>query len=330
MTTGEDAGRDGGRTAARWAVVGCTAAVAALIVVVPWLLRDRLPDRLATHWSGGAAPDGSMPFRAASLFPAAIWLLVVLAVGLRWRRSWPTRRTWVPVALAPTATILVGAQISVVLANLDRTHWHDARQPTAGIAVTLALAALTGVVTWRLTVRSAATAPPAPGPELPLADDEQVVWFSRVSNPWLQLLAALTGLLTVATAVALALGLAAPAALWPVLLGGAVVSVATALCSSVQAKVSEAGLDVAFGPFGRPTRRWAPAAIESARAEQRLPSQVGGWGYRLSSLGTTVMLRAGDCLVIRPRGRRTDFAVSVDDAERGAALLNALRARQRP
>ncbi|MFH9403457.1 hypothetical protein [Streptomyces sp. NPDC017638] len=29
----------------------------------------------------------------------------------------------------------------------------------------------------------------------------------------------------------------------------------------------------------------------------------------------------------RTAGRRSDFAVSVDDAERGAALLNALRAR---
>ncbi|GAA3089600.1 hypothetical protein GCM10020254_38220 [Streptomyces goshikiensis] len=34
------------------------------------------------------------------------------------------------------------------------------------------------------------------------------------------------------------------------------------------------------------------------------------------------MLRAGECLVIRAGGK--EFAVSVDDAERGAALLNSL------
>lgn len=50
---------------------------------------------------------------------------------------------------------------------------------------------------------------------------------------------------------------------------------------------------------------------------------MGGWGYRLSGLGTTVMLRRGECLVIRPR-QGAEFAVSVDDAERGAALLNTL------
>ncbi len=43
----------------------------------------------------------------------------------------------------------------------------------------------------------------------------------------------------------------------------------------------------------------------------------------MSGLGTTVMLRSGECLVVRTiKGK--DFAVSVDDAERGAALLNSL------
>ncbi|WP_328793045.1 MULTISPECIES: hypothetical protein [unclassified Streptomyces] len=45
-------------------------------------------------------------------------------------------------------------------------------------------------------------------------------------------------------------------------------------------------------------------------------------------MGTTLMLRSGECLVIHVR-RGGEFAVSVDDAERGAVLLNALSA-QRP
>ncbi|MFA7766167.1 hypothetical protein ACGFNX_29425 [Streptomyces sp. NPDC048723] len=35
-----------------------------------------------------------------------------------------------------------------------------------------------------------------------------------------------------------------------------------------------------------------------------------------------MLLRRGACLVIRAKGK--DFAVGVDDAERGAALLNSL------
>ncbi|TGZ16770.1 hypothetical protein DV517_17430 [Streptomyces sp. S816] len=326
MTDGHD-GRDGLGRAVRWALVGGTAAVAALVAGLPWLQRDRLPDRLATHWSGGPAPDGSMPLWSASLVPAAVWLVLALALSVRGRRSWAGPRSWLPIALAPTGVVLVGAQISIVRANLDRADWHQARQPGWWIAVTLALAAAAGVLAWRLTVRATATAPLAGAPELDLARDERLVWFSRTANPWLQSLSAVAGLVAVGAALGLALGLAPAATLWPVCAACAVLALAGGVSSSVRAKVSEAGLEISFGPLGWPVRRWTPDALESAHAERRLPSQVGGWGYRLSGLGTTVMLRAGDCLVVRPRGRRSDFAVSVDDAERGAALLNALRAR---
>ncbi|MEU4924944.1 DUF1648 domain-containing protein [Streptomyces yokosukanensis] len=331
MTTGGHAaapngggGKGGHGRAARWVRAGSVAAVAALLAALPWAAHGRLPDRLATHWSGGDTPDGSMPLWAAALFPAGFWLLIAVAVSVRWRCSWPAVRPWRVLALAPTATVLVGAQASVVRANLDRTDWHAAREPALDIVLILASAAVAGVVAWLSSTRSTPT-PATPAPELRLPEGQRLVWFSRTANPWLQLVATLTGLIAAGALVALAVGLARPAGLWPVCAVCAVASLAGAAFSSVQAKVSEAGLEVSFGPLGWPTRRWSPAAIESARAEHRLPSQVGGWGYRLSGLGTTVMLRAGDCLVIRPRGRHADFAVSVDDAERGAALLNALR-----
>ncbi|MFI9250487.1 DUF1648 domain-containing protein [Streptomyces sp. NPDC053069] len=325
MTDGD--GPEGGRSrATRWGTAGCVAAVAALLAGLPWAAHDRLPDRLATHWSGGSAPDGSSPLWAVSLFPAGLWLLIALGVSVRRRRSRPAVRPWRAIALAPTATSLVGAQASLVRANLDRADWHEAREPALDIVLILAGMAVAGVLAWRWSTRpGTASAPGTPGLNLP--EGERLVWFSRAANHWLQLLAALAGLVAAGALVALAVGPADPTALWPVCGCCCVAALACAAFSSVQAKVSEAGLEVSFGPLGWPVRRWSPAAIESARSEHRLPSQVGGWGYRLSGLGTTVMLRAGDCLVIRPRGRRTDFAVSVDDAERGAALLNALRQR---
>ncbi|MFI9245528.1 DUF1648 domain-containing protein [Streptomyces sp. NPDC053086] len=322
--TGKDTGAEPhGHTARRW-LVASTATVTAVLAGVPWAAHDRLPGRLATHWSGGDTPDGSMPLWAASLFPAAVWLLVALPVSLRWRRSRPAARPWRAMALAPTGAVLVGAQVSVVRANLDRADWHEARMSVLGVVLPMALAAVAGAITWRLTTLPTA-APAATARALDLPEGERLVWFSRTANPALRLLAAVAGLLAAAALVTLAAGLVNPAGLWPVCVVCTVTALTVTAFSSVQAKVSEAGLEVSFGPLGWPARRWAPAAIESARAERRLPSQVGGWGYRFSGLGTTVMLRAGDCLVIRPRGRRTDFAVSVDDAERGAALLNALR-----
>ncbi|WP_318202377.1 DUF1648 domain-containing protein [Streptomyces sp. SCL15-4] len=324
--TGEGSGpAPRGRTT-RWWPLGATAAVTAVLAGLPWAARHRLPGRLATHWSGGGTPDGSLPLWAASLVPAGVWLLVALTTGVRPRRTTAAAHPWRAIALAPTGAVLVGAQVSVVRVNLDHTDWHQARQPVLTVVLLGALAVAAGVTAWRLTPRpAAAPATAAPAPELP--EGERLVWFSRTANPWLGLLAAVAALVAAVALIALAAGLAEPAALWPVCAVSAVTSLAGATFSSVRAKVSEAGLEVSFGPLHRPARRWAPAAIESARAEHRLPSQVGGWGYRVSGLGTTVMLRAGDCLVIRPRGRRSDFAVSVDDAERGAALLNALRAR---
>lgn len=309
----------------RWWPTGAAVGVTAVLAGLPWALRDRLPDRPATHWSGGGTPDGSLPLWAACLVPAGVWLLTVLATSVRPRRSDATARPWRLMTLAPTAAVLVGAQVSVVRANLDHTDWHQARQPVLGVVLIGALAAVAAVAAWRFTPRPAAV--PAAAPTLEVPEGERLVWFSRTANPWLLLLAAIAGLVAVVALAALAVGLADPAGLGTACAASAVVALGCAVFSSVQAKVSEAGLEVSFGPLGWPVRRWSPAAIETARAERRLPSQVGGWGYRISGLGTTVMLRAGDCLVIRPRGRRADFAVSVDDAERGAALLNTLRTR---
>ncbi|MFJ8541600.1 DUF1648 domain-containing protein [Streptomyces sp. NPDC093586] len=309
-----------------------TAGVTAVLAGLPLVVRDRLPDRLATHWGlDGGTPDGSMPLWAASLFPALLWLVTAAAATVPLLRTGPaTARPWTAAVLLPVGIVLGGAQAAVVRANLDRADWHEARQPTAWVVAVLGAAVLAGVGGWlagtRRAAASADTAAAGPdGPSLDLPEGRRLVWFSRTANPWLQLLAALTGLVAVAALVALTGGLADPGGLWALFAGCAVASLACALCSSVQARVSERGLEVSFGPLGRPTRRWAPDDIETARAETRGPAQVGGWGYRLNGLGTTVMLRAGDCLVVRPRGRRTEFAVSVDDAERGAALLNALR-----
>ncbi|WP_342746358.1 DUF1648 domain-containing protein [Streptomyces monashensis] len=270
-----------------------------------------------------------MPLWAAAVFPAGVWLLTGLAVSLSRLRARAGARPWRGIVLAPTGTALVGAQAAVVRANLGRTDWHEARQPAWAVVLILALTGAALAVAWRIAVNVASTTPATAPPELDLPEDERLAWFSHTANPWLQSLSAVTCLVAAGTLVALGIGLARPATLWFVFAVCGVIALACGVFSSVRAKVSEAGLEVAFGPLGWPVRRWSPAAIESARAEQRRPSEVGGWGYRLSGLGTTVMLRAGDCLVVRPRGRRSDFAVSVDDAERGAALLNSLRRRGR-
>ncbi|MFI8387580.1 DUF1648 domain-containing protein [Streptomyces sp. NPDC085540] len=307
----------------RWGVAVWAAVITAVLVALPWAASRRLPERLATHWGAGSGgPDGSMPLWAAAFFPALIWVVLVLLIVVlgRWRGG-------ATAGLLSGGVLLVGAQVSVVRANLDHTDWRQADSVSAWVVGMVAAAAVAGLVEWAVIRRGrAATSRVAvSGPSMEIPAGERFVWLSRTTNPWLHWIGALAGLLVLAAVLATVSGLVdAP---WPVVAPFAVVCVAVLACASVQARVTEKGLSVAFGPVGWPVRRWSAQDIESARAESRTPGQVGGWGYRLSGLGTTVMLRSGECLVIHPR-RGHEFAVSVDDAERGAALLNALSAQR--
>ncbi len=305
-------------------MIGVTAVPAAL----PFAASGRLPDRLATHW-GGSSPNGSMPLWAAALLPALAWAASALCIAFVGRRGGFPSGPWVGASLLSGGVFLAGAQASIVRANLDLTDWRDAAPVGTGVAITAAVAAAAGTLGWLAGRRTAPpTTPdrPAEGDVMEIPAGERRVWLSRLSNPWLHLTGALTGLVAAAGAVAAAGGLIGVE--WALVTPFAIASLGMFAFASVQARVTEAGLEVAFGPLGWPARRWAAGDIVSARVENRGPAQVGGWGYRLSGLGTTVMLRSGECLVVHPR-KGSEFAVSVDDAERGATLLNTFASRRR-
>ncbi|GAB7187185.1 DUF1648 domain-containing protein [Kitasatospora sp. Ki12] len=322
-------GRPAGR-GARWGAAAWSLGVLALLIALPLAARHRLPDPLATHW-GGRDPDGSMSLTWAALFPALVWLVLVAVAALLQRYCAEQAPGCGAAALASGGVLLTGAQTAVVHANLDRARWQDAAPMGVEVVLVLAATAVAGALAWlagRGTGRAADGRPeehPTAGtPALDVPEGERFVWLSRAVNPWLQLLAAVLGLVAVAGVLVAASGLTGLD--WSVALSFALPALAVLVCSSVQARVTARGLTVGFGPFGRPARRWSPEELVSARAEVRTAAQAGGWGYRVNRLGTTVMLRGGECLVVRTR-RGTDFAVSVDDAERGAALLNAVIAR---
>lgn len=308
---------------ARWGAAIWAVGVLAVLAALPSAASSRLPDRLATHW-GGASPDGSMALWMAALFPALIWGVLTLSIAFAARRGGAPSGAWAGAVLLSGGVFLAGTQASIVRANLDRADWKDAGSVGTGVAITAAAAVAAGALGWlagRHTRIPAPTEQPAGGDVMEIPAGERLVWLSRTSNPWLHLTAALTGLVAAAAVVAGAGGLIGWQ--WALIAPFAIASVLVLCYSSVQARVTEAGLEVSFGPLGWPVRRWTGQDIVSARAERRTPAQVGGWGYRLSGLGTTVMLRAGECLVVHPR-KGPGFAVSVDDAERGAALLNAV------
>lgn len=53
------------------------------------------------------------------------------------------------------------------------------------------------------------------------------------------------------------------------------------------------------------------------------PGDWGGWGWRMSLQGRAILIRGGEGLRIQ-RGKK-NFYITVDDAARGAALIEAYR-----
>ncbi|MEI5099386.1 hypothetical protein RB200_13255 [Streptomyces sp. PmtG] len=178
--------------ASRWraGVAAGGAAVLAVLLALPLAAGHRLPDRLATHWSAGAdRPDDSMPLWAAALLPALLWAALVIGVLLAGRRA----DAWSPAALLSTGVCLVGAQASIVRANLDHAHWRDADGVTVWVvAVAVASLAAAGLgIRLGRRLRPAAPAPAA-APRLDIPPGERVVWLSRATSPWMRALAALS------------------------------------------------------------------------------------------------------------------------------------------
>ncbi|MEV4164051.1 hypothetical protein [Nonomuraea dietziae] len=305
--------------------------VTAVLVGVPLALRDRLPDPLATHWSG-AGPDNHMSFTQNLLFTVAM-ALVALAImvgvalhGQAFERRLSRAYWWG--FLVGWGLFVIGMELSIVYSNLDVSDWTRARPLGWGVAATMAVAAAGGVLAGYL-LRGAPDQAPEPGeapPRLRLKAGQRSVWVSRVSNAWLAALAVVSGVGALVLGVSTALGLMEGAAFG--LLGVSVILlVAGLLTSSATVRITQDGVAIGFGPLGWPVRRIGLSKIESAWSEVRHPSQVGGWGLRGVPGMAAIMLRGGDCLVLRYHSGG-QLVVSIDDAARGAALLNALLAER--
>ncbi|WP_182897323.1 DUF1648 domain-containing protein [Microbispora sp. H10830] len=333
MTDPQDTSVTGFRTrfllaAAAWAVL-----VAAVLVAVPLAFAGRLPDPLATHWGPSGRPDGSMAFATFVLFTVVLWAVVAgIGAAAAARGRAPVRRApraWFCAGLAWAGAFTVITQAFTIAANLDRGHWTRAAGLSWQVAVVVAAPIALGALGWLAGRRGpdVPSEPPQRGPLIDLDPGKRPVWVSTAAAPWA------TRLALVALATAVALAGAAMSGLfgggWGAVVPLALVGVVGLAVSSVSVRVVPEALTVSVGPLRWPSRRVRLDRVERAWVEERYPAQVGGWGYRGLPGRATIMIRGGECLVVRyTSGGR--LAITVDDAETGAALLNALIARQRP
>ncbi|WP_248959452.1 hypothetical protein [Sphaerisporangium perillae] len=310
------------------------AAVTGALVAVPLALRDRLPEPLASHWGPSGLPDDAMSFWPSLAVNLLVWALFAgFAVYVTLRRDaarYRARRRGVGAMLGGGAAFVLGLQWTTLAANLDRAGWQAAGELGGKVFIVLTGAVLAGLLGWLVASVGPGDPPVAEamgGARLRLRPGQRAVWISSASNTW----AAGLGVAGVAGALILAV--------WSLTVetGGirgtavsfAVVGVAGLAVSKVGVRVSDQGLVISFGPLRRPSRKIPLSRITSARAEDRRPIDVGGWGIRGLPGMSTIMVRGGECLVVRyPSGG--ELAVTVDDATRGAALLNALISEHHP
>ncbi|WP_163505538.1 hypothetical protein [Fodinicola acaciae] len=312
--------------ATSWAVV-----VAIAQAAIPLSVRDRLPEPMATHWSLLGEPNRAMPLAGELALMAGAWVVIagLLALGaVRGRIERRRRRATVSAVYGAAGVLSVGLAYVTTTANLDVTDWRHA-QPLAwpAMAAVLVIAVAAGFAGYRLgrlgpdTPADLATAHPK---AMRLDANVRAAWVSSATNPLLGVPGSVALGLAVVFAVAAAIG--AAGLTWHAPLVAAVIGLALTACSSLRVRVNDSGLAVGFGPFGWPVRHIGLDRIDRAWSEPRQPVEVGGWGWRGLPGGSTIMIRGGDCLVVRYRSGG-ELGISVDDAERGAALLTALANR---
>ncbi|MFJ3930151.1 MULTISPECIES: hypothetical protein [unclassified Streptomyces] len=310
----------------RWRGIGLVLAAhgsaAVLALVVFAVVRDRLPDPMATHFSG-AGPDG---FTALARWPWVV-LGVLLGVGaligaVLWagsRRGGLPRATVAAVAGVPG--LLGWALAAVPLANTDLADASGAEFDPLMLPVMALAGVLSGTVVGRLLGPDPEGRPEAAAAEAPLelAAGERAVWSRAAgarSAVWL------AAALLVASAALSALSQWLPAA---VLLSVAVVAAASTL---VRVVVDDRGLSLVW--FGLPwfRKRIPLEQIETAGSRDVAPfAEFGGWGYRVRPGSRGLVLSAGQALSLRLRTGK-EFVVTVEDSRSAAALLNALISRR--
>lgn len=318
----------------RLAAAGWILLVSVVLIATPLAVRERLPDPVATHWTLGGVPDGAVRLGAYLFVHTPVWavalaaLLAAAAYG-RGKARRPQRASWWGL-LVGMGTLVMGANLSTLAANLDVSDWRSALLPGWHLAAVLGCAAVAGTVAGYLGRGEPGepdTPPPAP-PRLRLEPGRQTVWVGHARNTTtvkvglvvLAFFAVLAFLSTLDTDDDVGMYLS----FLPAVAVGTLVVLVT---MSITVRVGGDRVVIGFGPFGWPRRRIRLDTVESAWAEELKATEVGGWGFRGLPGRATIMVRGGECLVLRYRsGGR--LAISVDDAAHGASLVNALIAER--
>ncbi|MFJ8308749.1 MULTISPECIES: DUF1648 domain-containing protein [unclassified Streptomyces] len=292
------------------------------------LLRDRLPTRLASHFTAGGSSDSTESRDSYVVFVivlntglAALWSVVAMTADLAVRGG-----RWmigVGYALAGLVGYLVAAVLVVNVDAADPTRvsmppWH----PAVAACVALLAAGLGRLLTLMLPL----PAPPPPSgagePErIDLAEGEVAGWMRRAPS---------RVLLGVGVALIAGCVVTLYVAGWSRALLPLLAALGCLAFSCPYVTVDRHGLTARPTVLPWPRIRVPLSDVDRATSQEvNVPSEYGGWGYRFRPGRSALVLRSGEAIVVRRRSGR-EFAVTVDDSATGAALLNTLAHRETP
>lgn len=310
-----------GRAASQWAalLVACAPALLAVPLVLSW--RDRLPARLATHWSVGARPDG-FTARDAFLDGWAVVTLVVLAVGVLVMLLARRRRRTVVTLLAAVSAFLASLGLVVALPNLDVT---DPQQAEIGwvTALPLALMAIFAGLAWWIHGKADGQFQPAtspPGSDLPRLAPDDEARYDRVDMVWWMAVAIF------------ALPALSGVALWILIspwLGIELIVLGLALAVLARCRIRASADDELALSSGPITHRIPIAELTGARVVDVIDpfGEHGGWGLRYVPRTVALVTRKGPGVDIGRTGDRR-VVITCADPERLAATVNTLADRR--
>lgn len=270
--------------------VGLPACILALAIMPFATGRDRLPARIATHWTFSGQANGNMSLstiRTVVILVATVSCLVLVAGAFS--RKTADSQFSVVVALAGFAGAFVALLgWSTVKQNLDNNDWRVVAGPPGWHLATIilgsfAVGAFSGVTSSRLALPGVTAAPPV--------DSVAPSWSRSLSNPWF-----------VGLAASLAVAGVSIMAIHPSVAGVPFLVVGVLLFpfSTIRVDINAGGLSVVFGHLVWPRRHIGFDTMASAEA-----------------------IRKGDAIAVTlQNGKR--FAVTIDEAAQGVAVLNAL------
>ncbi|MBO1769357.1 hypothetical protein [Agrococcus sp. TF02-05] len=303
-------------------------AVPPLAIALTWAaLAPQLPDVIATHWSGADVADGF-----SETGPMLRWLLIatcaMLGVGLVLAAVTidGRLRAMLLSCLAAVSGMLAGAFIASVGATLQAG---SAEQAVLGAWLLVLLAPLALLlVPWFVHPREGETAA-GPAERMPLPESDATEWRGELGSAgfaWIGV-----GLLVLGAVIAL---VAPETGAVPLRVLVGVTTAAAALVvlalARIRVTIDSEALRVRGALLPVPLRTIATDRIRAVDAAVIEPMHWGGWGYRGLPGQVAIVLRKGPGIVVTTRdGSR--FAVTVEGAEHGAAVLAGIveRSRQR-